>query len=519
MIERLDTFLSLIESRLERFDQFFQFKQRQDEETIKQAELLSPPPTQGHSRRSLALLMLSIKQYSMNNLNQVHQKLRLIKKQVLLNSLTNLEYLYHTLADQYNSLFNEELADDIPSVTSRELLSHKIIDAIQFFDEKLLAIDDFIKPHHLEDYSAAVEYNHLRFFNFNKAVNDGKHHLLHYYQLPLLWRENKYIVYGYRFSLSHWRTVRLIFQMHNETINIWTHGAGVAIMMYLMLVHYPLTTVYAANSWVDNVPVYLFFFSAFQCLLGSCVWHTMANFAHYPTRANCACVDYTGITVLITFLVILSEYTLLYHHPNFFKGIAGFLAFCGVAGFAFNWSPYFDKPECRSLRIGFFVGLAFLGVIAMVVVSLYQGLLYTLKFFFPIVWKLFLWYGLGVVFYGGLMPERFRYDVIYDDDTEKCTHDYGAKDVLTDNVGHDGEEELEQLEDDLQFTETENQFELLVNKYFPAQPKRSPFANDFMLLWWVDYIGSSHNIWHVCVVLGVVGHYFGSLDMFNMIQR
>lgn len=531
LIERLDAFLSSIESRLDNFDHFFRFKQQEDEAAkvaIQEEQHLTVPPrsqSRSQSRRGLNLSissMSSIKQYSMNNLNNVYLRLRLIKKQVLLNSFTNLDYLYKTLADQYNLLFNEDLTDFVSQAKglSRELLSEKIITTIQYFDEKLLAIDDFIKPHANSDYLEELEYNHLRFFNFNKALKQAEREYLNYYQLPLSWRENKYVVHGYRFSLSHWTMFKSVFKFnHNETVNIWTHMLGFFAMLYLLLVHYPSTEVYAKNLWKDNLSMYAFFFAAFQCLLGSCVWHTYSCFAHYPTRANCACVDYTGITVLITCSVITAEYTSLYEHPSWIKAIVGFSIICGLAGFGFNWSPYFDKPECRSLRIGFFVGLAFSGVTAGVVRCFYDGVLDTLKFFFPIVWKSFTWYGLGVVFYGGLFPERWRYDVVFTEDNPKCTHEYTAKDVLTDNVGHDGEEELEQLEEELQDTKTESQFDALVNKHFPSRLNYTPYANDFMLLWWVDYIGSSHNIWHVCVVLGVVGHYFGILDMFNQVPR
>ncbi|CAN3486617.1 ADIPOR-like receptor Izh3p [Diutina catenulata] len=528
LIERLDAFLSSIESRLDNFDQFFRFQQQETaaKEAAAKAEPVAPslsvPATPSHSRRGSASSMSSIKQFSMNNLNNVYTRLRLIKKQVLSNSFTNLDYLYNTLAQQYDSIFNEDLGEfvSVAKGASRELLSEKIITTIQYFDEKLLAIDDFIKPHASSDYSAAVEYNHLRFFNFNKALKEAVNKRIHYYQLPLSWRENKYIVYGYRFSLSHWTMAKSVLQVnHNEFVNIWTHFIGFLVMAYLQFVHFPSTAVYAANSWTDNAFWCLFFFAAYQCLLGSCVWHTYSTFAHYPTRANCACIDYTGITVLITNSVLLAEYASLYHHPKLMRAIGGFSVTCGLAGFAFNWSSYFDRPECRSLRIGFFIGLAASGVSAMLCQAFYQGVFSAARFHFPLVWKSFVWYLGGTVFYGGLFPERWRYDVVFPDDGTHCHHEYDASDVLTDKVGHDGEEELEQLEDDLQRTETESQFDALVQKYFPAEPKKTPYANDFMSLWWVDYIGSSHNIWHVCVVLGVVGHYFGMLDLFSQVSR
>ena len=95
--------------------------------------------------------------------------------------------------------------------------------------------------------------------------------------------------------------------------------------------------------------------------MNSSLWHTFSCFAHYPTRQTFACVDYTGITVLITCSIISVEYCSLYNYPKLLMGYVGFSTLCGLAGFVFNWSSYFDKPECRSIRIGFSLDYHFLG--------------------------------------------------------------------------------------------------------------------------------------------------------------
>lgn len=143
------------------------------------------------------------------------------------------------------------------------------------------------------------------------------------------------------------------FAWHNETMNIWSHLAGVGIVLYIGLVQFPSTTLFSLMSNGDKLIMYLFLFAALGCLVSSSTWHTYSCFAHYPSRANFACIDYSGITLLITCSVIAIEYCALYNYPNLSLAFIIFTMACGIGGFAFNWSPYFDKPECRPLRIGF----------------------------------------------------------------------------------------------------------------------------------------------------------------------
>ncbi|ABN65746.2 conserved hypothetical protein [Scheffersomyces stipitis CBS 6054] len=542
LVEKLDVFLSSIESRLDNFEHFFKFKSQELKEA-KELNLSTFAENVSRSRRDSTASLSNIKNYSINNLNLIHQRLHLIKDSVLRSSFTNLEYLYNTLDDQYNYLFNSTSSEDSDSASSvdkeliasssnrKEILSQKIIATIQYFDEKLLSIDAFIndnKPERRLDYEEDSTLLQLRFFNFNRALKNAKDRYLHYYELPLSWRENKYIVYGYRYSLNHSTMLKSIFEFnHNESMNIWTHIIGFFFVGYLTLWHFPNTDVYKSNSFNDNLPVFVFFGAALKCLISSVTWHTYSCFAHLPTRQMCACVDYTGITVLITCSVIAAEYCALFNYPKILKVYITFSTICGTSGFAFNWSPYFDKPECRSVRIGFFMGLAFLGASAGVCMAIYEGVLPTLKFFFPLVYKSFVWYWLGVIFYGGLIPERWRYDVIIEENTKVCHHNYDTRDVLLDNIENSGREEIEEIEEEfenieekhLPEDEEEARFKDIIAKHFPEKPTTTPYSHEFLSLWWVDYFLASHNIWHICVVLGVVGHYFSLLDMYRNIER
>lgn len=601
LVEKLDLFISSIESRLDNFERFFKLdknakkeqQQQQQQGTINGGGGGGGRPL-GRSRRSSSTSSLQLfRDFSINNLNMVYERLGIIKKSVLSNSFNNLEYLSKVLADQYNYLFSSLAIDSdsdseeennqndnngtnnnnnnnnnsinigqfkeeftnlgMKSLNKREILSQKIITTIQYFDEKLIKIDDFIKenkPSATDDYTHDIIFSKLRYFNFNRALQNSNNRYLHYYELPLIWRENKYIINGYRFSLSHILMLKLIFHFnHNESMNIWSHLIGLIIIIYICINHFPNSNIFQQITWGDNLIMYMFLFAAIKCLINSSLWHTFSCFAHYPTRQTFACVDYTGITVLITCSIISVEYCSLYNYPKLLMGYMIFSTLCGLAGFIFNWSSYFDKPECRSIRIGFFLGLSFSGATAMICKSYYEGIMITLSFFSPLLYKSFIWYLIGVGFYGGLIPERWRYDIIIEENHLNNRHTYKPTDVILEKMGHDGEDEMEEIEEEFEeivdqhisdntttttttststsTTTTTNhdifdhdeKFEELIAKHFKPNPINTPYANNFLSLWWVDYFLASHNIWHICVVLGILGHYVCLLDMFRGLEK
>ena len=47
-----------------------------------------------------------------------------------------------------------------------------------------------------------------------------------YNTLPKELQDNEYITTGYRVELSFWESVKSLFGLHNETLNIWTHLIG-----------------------------------------------------------------------------------------------------------------------------------------------------------------------------------------------------------------------------------------------------------------------------------------------------
>lgn len=362
------------------------------------------------------------------------------------------------------------------------LVYNKIAARVRQFDAKLEAFEEAhdILPKNPQQTLSVLKES---LYNYEKALVAGSKRLLHFYELPFQWRENKFIVYGYWFSRSHKSAVKSICHIHNETANIWTHLLGAAFLVYLLVVHYPSTDVYTLSSTMDRAIIWMFFAAGIKCLLFSVVWHTYANISTLSLRQRFACFDYTGITILIIASVVSTEHIAL---REFAWSRIGFLTFSlvsGLAGLIFSWTPAFDKPESRLIRVLFFVSLAGTGVCAFFWSAFRQGIRYSAELYVPLLAS-FVWYLTGVGFYATLIPERWRSDVVIDDVQ------------ITDNTILELDK-AGKLED-----------------YLNKVPKRLPDADNFTSLWWVDYVLSSHNIWHVFVFLGIIFHYWAILRMY-----
>lgn len=330
-------------------------------------------------------------------------------------------------------------------------------------------------------------------FNRGKAHELGREGHLHYYQLPFPWRENRYIIHGYRFYDSHVKSMLSVFNWygwHNETANIWTHLLGGLYLVYLGLYDFPRSEVWRSEAvpLPAKLIVYVFLVAGLKCMCASVFWHTFNGTCCLRLRSKFACVDYTGITVLITASILTTEFVTMY---SFRWSLYCYLAISsalGAFGVVMNWSPKFDRPEARPLRIKFFILLATMGGLSFVQLVVRTSWRHAAWLMTPITTKSIVWYLVGVFFYGSFVPERFRTDVVVDaaipTEAELSTN----LDIVTRHK----------------------------HIHFRERPTKGKHESRcFKSLWWVDYVGSSHSFWHFFVVLGVTGHYNAILDMFT----
>lgn len=332
-------------------------------------------------------------------------------------------------------------------------------------------------------------------YNHAEAYELGKNDHLHYYQLPFPWRENKYIIQGYRFYNSNTKLFLSIFNfygMHNETMNIWTHLVGAIYLSYLSYFDFPNSFIFT-NPLIPKATryiIYIFLFAGIKCMVASVFWHTFNGTTSLRLRPKFCCVDYTGITLLISASIITAEFVTLFDYPKVMLFYMTLSTIAGMCGLYLNWSPKFDSPEARPLRIKFFILLAAVGGLAFSHLIYLESIAHAVRLFTPLTNKSVIWYLVGVFFYGSFIPERFRSDFVVD------------KAIPS----------QKQLSTDISIITKENHI------HFREKPTKTCHCNDshaksLRSLYWVDYYCNSHNIWHLFVLLGVIGHYNAILDV------
>ncbi|KAI8935903.1 hypothetical protein NX059_007415 [Plenodomus lindquistii] len=272
-------------------------------------------------------------------------------------------------------------------------------------------------------------------------IRAKEHGLIRYDDLPEPWRVNPHILKGYRFSEGKWACVRSVVSIHNELINIWTHLIGLVMVLALAFYFYPMSTNFSMSSKADIFIAAVFFFAAVKCLACSTIWHTMNSISHQTLLERFACVDYTGISLLVAASIMTTEYAAFYCEPISRWAYMGLTAILGVGGVILPWHPTFNRADMAWLRVLFYVSLALTGFLPFGQLAYTRGVAWAQYFYAPLV-KSLLVYITGACLYASKTPERF----------------------------------------------------------FPG---------------FFDYIGCSHNIWHVAVLGGIIFHYTAMQTMFT----
>jgi len=232
--------------------------------------------------------------------------------------------------------------------------------------------------------------------------------LLKYEELPVPWRINPHILKGYRFSDSKIECVRSIFGVSNETVNIWSHALGFIVMLSVAFYFYPSSTHFSLYTKTDVFIAAVFFFAACKCLVCSTIWHTMNCVADQTLMERFACVDYTGISLLIAASIMTTEYTAFYCEPVSRWGYMTATAILGIAGTILPWHPTFNGQDMAWLRVGFFIGLAATGGMPIIQVLLTRGAAWAYEFYIDSnLLKSLVVYVLGAVVYASKIPERW----------------------------------------------------------------------------------------------------------------
>ncbi len=208
--------------------------------------------------------------------------------------------------------------------------------------------------------------------------------LIRYDELPHPWQVNPYITRGYRFSESKIECVRSAFNLSNELVNIWSHAIGLIIVLAIAFYFYPSSVNFSLSSKTDIFFAAMFFFAACKCLVCSCMWHTMNSIAEQSLMERFACVDYTGISLLIAASIMTGEYTAFYCEPISRWTYIVTTATLGVGGVILPWQPFFNRADMNWFRVAFYVTLAATGFAPVFQLTWTRGPTWSATFYAPI---------------------------------------------------------------------------------------------------------------------------------------
>ena len=230
--------------------------------------------------------------------------------------------------------------------------------------------------------------------------------LITYEDLPHPWRINPHITRGYRFCETKVDLFKSVFKLNNETVNIWSHLIGVIVVLAIAFYFYPASVNFSHSSKADIWIAAIFFFGACKALVCSTVYHTMNSISNQSLMERFACVDYTGIAMLIAASIMTGEYTAFYCQPRSQFIYIAITAVLGIGGVILPWHPTFNRADMAWVRVGFFVTLAATGFAPFVQLCLTRGASWTWTFYFPVI-KSVMTYLAGSIAYASKVPERW----------------------------------------------------------------------------------------------------------------
>jgi Haemolysin-III related len=141
--------------------------------------------------------------------------------------------------------------------------------------------------------------------------------LLNFSQIPEWHQDNYFITGGYRpVSNSYAKSFASWGYLHNEVVNIYTHGLGAVFYPLLGFgLYFALKDRYATSSVGDVLACGCFFLGALLCLGMSATFHTIMNHSPKINKFGNA-LDYLGIVCLIAGSFVPNIYYGYYCDPN-----------------------------------------------------------------------------------------------------------------------------------------------------------------------------------------------------------
>lgn len=301
------------------------------------------------------------------------------------------------------------------ALEAKDTLPGKVAASVYFLDELL---QDFEGRAHASldrkidrarrGMEAVVGAKDMLADSIERAIASAKERrLITYEELPVPWRVNPHILNGYRFTESKVECVKSVFcSFSNETCNIWSHGLGFFMVLAIAFYFYPSSQMFHYHTTADKLINGLFFLAAAKAMACSTIWHTFAAIAHQDVMERFACVDYSGISLLIAVTIMTTEYTAFYNEPVSRWIYMTATCLFGISGVILPWQPIFNRADMRVYRVVFYATLGATGAFPVIQLCLTRGPAWVGLFYAPVL-KSVAVYLVGAVFYALQIPERW----------------------------------------------------------------------------------------------------------------
>lgn len=152
----------------------------------------------------------------------------------------------------------------------------------------------------------------------------------------------QHILTGYRFLPTPSACWHSLTYVHNETGNIYTHLLGFFFFLGLGIYELFYSNSLASVPNFDRIVFGIFFIAACKCLMCSTVWHTLSGINDYDIFKRMACLDYVGISVLISASVVLLEYYGFYCNDVWRNTYITGTSILSVIGICMPFSAWFN---------------------------------------------------------------------------------------------------------------------------------------------------------------------------------
>lgn len=287
-----------------------------------------------------------------------------------------------------------------------------------------------------------------------KGLRTKRHELVSYEELPEYMKDNEYILNYYRAEWTLKEALFSVFQLHNETLNVWTHLIGFVLFVALTIAnlkHVPqvaeflnmFTWSFPSNARTNvshNIrdlfsettklidlkhttplemditspemaeirwPFFVFLGGSMFCLLSSSVCHLFSCHSHHLNLLLLQ-MDYAGITVMIITSFFPPIYYIFQCDPHWQFIYLGGITIVGIFTIMTLLSPVFSTGKFRAFRASLFVAMGFFGLIPAVHAVIVNWTEPQRNVTLAYESVMALSYLTGTVFYVSRIPERWK---------------------------------------------------------------------------------------------------------------